>query len=212
MRLLFRNEFVNRGPSNNTIAFEVCENENEVCIIFKGRLVKKFANIFVDSTDCKTHVRLSDIESEAQLRSILADKTCECEHDIKIDGSQTVQEIFAERHLGTEYRRLSVADIDELVDVMYILRVGKYVVVFDTGTPRGLSVKDFAISIEPEQRIAILQDNSVVWLGKASQLICCDSTDKLLDSTIKGIKFTSSEFCTFYGGNTQSWSGLLITI
>lgn len=213
MKILRHSEFTSRGPVNHTLAFEIRSNsEDEPCIDIKGRLTRKFANIFVDCGDCNAEIQLMDMDSEQALHRVLETKSCVNEEVLRVPGNAAVQTVFAEKYFGSNYMVICITDINELIDMVYLLRKGNYIAIFDDKIPKGIAVKDFVANMDSEQHIAILQDDAVIWLGKASQLACCEATDDMLDAVVKSIKFSNSEFCTFYGGNTQSWSGLLITI
>lgn len=125
-------------------------------------------------------------------------------------GLQSPIELQGARSFNKMFRVVEFEDYAEMLASLPILRPSRYIFVFNKRTD--LTVADFISTMEPEQKTAVMKDDEVIWLGKASQLVSCEDASEIKSAVIKKLESTSSAFCTFHGGNAQCWSGLIIQI
>lgn len=125
-------------------------------------------------------------------------------------GLQSPIELQGARSFNKMFRVVEFEDYAEMLASLPILRPSRYIFVFNKRTD--LTVADFISTMEPEQKTAVMKNDEVIWLGKASQLVSCEDADEIKSAVIKKLESTNSAFCTFHGGNAQCWSGLIIRI
>lgn len=123
---------------------------------------------------------------------------------------QSPIELQGARSFNKTFSVIEFEDYAEMLASLPILRPSRYIFVFNKRT--GLIVADFISTMEPEQKTAVMKDDEVIWLGKASQLVSCEDAGEIKSAVIKKLESTNSAFCTFHGGNAQCWSGLIIRI
>lgn len=146
---------------------------------------------------------------DAQFSSMMTDGFI-CASSYIPAGLQSPIELQGARSFNKTFNVIEFEDYAEMLASLPILRPSRYIFVFNKCT--GLIVADFISAMEPEQKTAVMKDDEVIWLGKASQLVSCEDASEIKSAVIKKLESTNSAICTFHEGNAQCWSGLIIRI
>ncbi len=73
-------------------------------------------------------------------------------------------------------------------------------------------LKELISTLDEKQPFAILKDENVLWMGNAAQLSASNVRDTLPSLLVKDTQLPSNTYNTYYGGASQKWNGLIITI
>lgn len=217
MRIL--SNFDTVKPSINAISCilydEDIKEKGTVRIVHRLRLISNLVKQDSDSYVLNVFNQkfsVVDIESynlSAQFSKVVSGSPI-CASSYIPAGLQSPIELQGARSFNKMFRVVEFEDYAEMLASLPILRSSRYIFVFNKRTD--LTVADFISTMEPEQKTAVMKNDEVIWLGKASQLVSCEDAGEIKSAAIKKLESTSSAFCTFHGGNAQCWSGLIIQI